>query len=124
MITGGDRYLDCQGVYSIAGSLRKQSLKEVNKELRGTGFFDPTISLPKHAAGGDVGILVGIQDVQLDPVLIAVLASVQVPLHRYMGVTDRVCRSSPILHHPHCQQPPVITLHKTVKQGWRTRTRI
>ena len=75
LITGGDKFLDCQGVNSIAGSLRKQSLKEVNKELRETGYFDPTIPLPKHAAGGDVGILVGIQDVQLDPVLIAVLPS-------------------------------------------------
>ena len=59
----------------IAGSLRKQSLKQVNKELRETGYLDPTVPLPKHAAGGDVGILVGIQDVQLDPILIAVLPS-------------------------------------------------
>ena len=38
LITGGDRYLDCQGVNSIAGSLRKQSLKQVNKE-QGNGLF-------------------------------------------------------------------------------------
>ena len=75
LITGGDRFFDCQGVNSIAGSLRKQSLKQVNKELRETGYFDPTVPLPKHAAGGVVGILVGIQDVQLDPVLVAVLPS-------------------------------------------------
>ena len=51
LITGGDRYLDCQGVNSIAGSLRKQSLKQVNKELRETGYLDPTVPLPKHAEG-------------------------------------------------------------------------
>ena len=75
LITGGDRFLDCQGVNLIAGSLKKQSLHKVNGELRATGFFDPTVPLPKHAGGGDVGILVGIQDVQLDPVLIGVLPS-------------------------------------------------
>ena len=75
LITGGDRFLNCQGVNSIAGSLKKQSLHQVNEELRGTGYLDPTAPLLKHAAGGDVRILVGIQDVQLDPVLIAVLPS-------------------------------------------------
>ena len=74
-ITGENRYLDCQGVNSIAGSLRKPSLKEVNRELRGTGFLYQSTPLPRHAAGGNVGVLVGIQDVQLDPVLIAVLPS-------------------------------------------------
>ena len=74
-ITGEDRYLDCQGVSSIAGTLRKQSLKEVNKELRRSGLIDQHIPLPKHTAGGNVGVLVGIQDIQLDPVLIAVLPS-------------------------------------------------
>ena len=74
-ITGENRYIDCQGVNSIADSLRKQSLKEVNKELKGTGLIDRKTALPKHAAGGTVGVLVGIQDVQLDPVLIAVLLS-------------------------------------------------
>ena len=75
LITGGDRFLDCQGVNLIAGSLKKQSLHRVNEELRETGFLDPTVPLPKHAAGENVGILVDIQDVQLDPVLIAVLPS-------------------------------------------------
>ena len=50
-ITGENRYIDCQGVNSIAGTLRKQSLKEVNRELRGTGFMDRNTPLPKHAAG-------------------------------------------------------------------------
>ena len=74
-INGEDRYLNCQGVSSIAGTLREQSLKEVNKELRRSGLIDQHIPLPKHAPGGNVGVLVGIQDVQLDPVLIAVLPS-------------------------------------------------
>ena len=74
-ITGEDRYLDCQGVSSIAGTLRKQSLKEVNKELRRSGLIDQHIPLPKHAVRGNVRVLVGIQDIQLDLVLIAVLPS-------------------------------------------------
>ena len=74
-IIGENMYIDCQGVNAIAGSLRKQSLKEVNRELRGTGFLDQNTPLPRHTAGGIVGVLVGIQDVQLDPVLIAVLPS-------------------------------------------------
>lgn len=64
-ITVKNRYIECQGVNSIAGSLRKQSLKEVNRELWGTGFLDRYTPLPKHAAGGTVGVLVGIQDVQI-----------------------------------------------------------
>ena len=72
-ITGEDRYLDCQGVNSIVGSLRKQSLKEVNKELKRSGLIDQHTPLPKYTAGGSVGVLVGIQDVQLDPILIVVL---------------------------------------------------
>ena len=74
-ITGGDKFLDCQGVNSIAGSLKKQNLHKVNDELRALNIFEPTVPLPKHSGGGDVGILVGIQDVQLDPVLVCVLPS-------------------------------------------------
>ena len=74
-ITGENRYLDCQGVNTIAGSLRKQSLKEVNKELRSFGLVDQHTPLPRYAAGGSVGVLMGKQDIQLDPVLIAVLPS-------------------------------------------------
>ena len=74
-ITGGDKFIDCQGVNSIVGNLKKQNLQEVNDELRASNFFEPTIPLPKYAGGGDVGILVGIQDVQLDPVLVCVLPS-------------------------------------------------
>ena len=75
LITGGDRFLDCQGVNSIAGSLKKQTLHKVNDELRAMNLIEPTVPLPKHSGGGDVGILVGIQDVQLDPVLVCVLPS-------------------------------------------------
>ena len=74
-ITGGDKFTDCQGVNSIVGNLKKQNLQEVNEELRASNFFEPTIPLPKYAGGGNVGILVGIQDVQLDPVLVCVLPS-------------------------------------------------
>ena len=74
-VTGEDKTIDCQGVNSITGSLRKQVLHEVNAELRDSGLIDQQLPLPKHTAGGDVSKLVGIQDVQLDPVLAAVLPS-------------------------------------------------
>ena len=74
-ITGGDKFIDCQGVNSIVGNLKKQNLHEVNDELRASNLLEPTVPLPKYAGGGDVGILVGIQDVQLDPVLVCVLPS-------------------------------------------------
>ena len=53
----------------------KQNLDEVNEELRASNLLEPTVPLPKYAGGGDVGILLGIQDVQLDPVLVCVLPS-------------------------------------------------
>ena len=45
--------------------------------------------------------------------------SVQVPLYRYMGVTDSIRRPTPIFLHPHHQQTAVIDVHKTVKQACR-----
>ena len=107
-ITGENRYLDCQGVNSIAGSLRKPSLKEVNRELRGTGFLDQNTPLPRHAAGGDVGVLVGIQDVQLDPVLIAVLPSgtglYRCPFIDIWGSQIAFAGPHPSFTTSHCQQ--------------------
>ena len=69
-IGGGGKFVECQGVNSIAGNLMKQDLNEVNEELRATSLLEPSVPLPRYAGGGDVGILLGIQDVQLDPVLV------------------------------------------------------
>ena len=74
-IAGGDKFVECQGVNSIVGNLKMQDLDEVNEEMRATGLLEPTVPLPRYAGGGDVGILLGIQDVQLDPVLVGVLPS-------------------------------------------------
>ena len=74
-INGGKKVTECQGVNLIAGNLDKQDLDEVNEELRTMDLLDPSVPLPKYAGGGEVGVLLGIQDVQLDPVLIAVLPS-------------------------------------------------
>lgn len=60
---------------SIAEELKKQFLEEVSMELRSSELIDPSIPLPEYAGGGNVGILVGIQDVRLDPVLLRTLPS-------------------------------------------------
>ena len=74
-ITVDDKIIDCHRVKSITGNLQKQDLQEVNAELDSSGLIDQQLPLPKHAAGGDVSVLIGLQDVRLDPVLIAVLPS-------------------------------------------------
>ena len=59
---------------SIAGELKKQSLEDVCMELQGSGLIDPNI-LPEYAGGGNVGLLVGIQDVRINPVILVTLPS-------------------------------------------------
>ena len=41
--------------------------------FRSFGLIDPTTPLPKCAGGGTVGLLLGIQDIRLDPVLVGTL---------------------------------------------------
>ena len=67
--------IHCHPVQSIARYLRRQDLQEVNTELQCSGLIDPSLPLPDYTAGGDVQVLVGLQDVRLDPILIAVLPS-------------------------------------------------
>ena len=57
------------------GNLEKQDLDEVNEELRAMNLLESTVPLPRYAGGGEVGVLLGIQDVHLDPVLVGVLPS-------------------------------------------------
>ena len=72
-ITRDYRDLGCQGVTTITSSLKKQDLTQVNEELRRTGLLDSSIPLPRYTAVGNIGMLIGMQHIQLDPVLIAVL---------------------------------------------------
>ena len=113
-ITRENRYLDCQGVNTIAGSLKEQSLKEVNKELRKFGLVDQHTPLPRYAAGGSVGVLVGIQDVQLDPVLIAVLPSsigiYRCPFVDMWGSQIAYAGPHPSFNTPYCQQDQFMRL--------------
>ena len=67
--------LDCQGISTIAGDIAEQPLNEGNRELRESGLISPDTPLPENAGGGPRGLLVGIQDIRLDPVLIATLPS-------------------------------------------------
>ena len=64
-----------QGMGSIAREFKKQTLDDVNMELRDSGMIDPSIPLPKYAGVGNIGLLVGIQEVRLDPVLLGTLPS-------------------------------------------------
>ena len=74
--TSGEYFgLNCQGIAKIAGDLKEQSLNEVNTELRRSGLINPDTLLPEYAGGGPLELLIRIQDVQLDPVLVAVLPS-------------------------------------------------
>ena len=98
-ITGENRYLDCQGLHHCS-DLRKQSLKELNKELLSFGLVDQHTLLPRYAVGGTAGVLVGIQGVQLDLGLIAVLPSgigvYRCPFVDMRRVTDRLRRGTPV----------------------------
>ena len=67
--------LNCQGITKIAGDIMEQSLTEVNTELRRSGLINPDTPLPKYAGGGPLDLLIGIQDIQLDLILIATLPS-------------------------------------------------
>ena len=50
-------------------------LNEVNEELRELGMINLETPLPEYAGGGDVGLLIRIQNVQFDPVLLGMLPS-------------------------------------------------
>ena len=53
----------------------KHPLQEINLELRDMEMVDLNAPLPKFTRGGSVGILIGLQDVSLDPILIGTLPS-------------------------------------------------
>ena len=67
--------LKCQGIKEITGELMKHPLQEINQELREMEMVDMNAPFPKFTGGGSVGILIGLQDVSLDPILIGTLPS-------------------------------------------------
>ena len=54
----------------------KHPFQEINKELRDAELIGIDAPLPEYTGRGQVGLLVGLQDVSLDSVLIGVLPSV------------------------------------------------
>ena len=60
------RELICQGIQEITGRLKKHPLQEIHEELRNIGI---NATLPEYTGGGQVSLLVGLQDISLDPVL-------------------------------------------------------
>ena len=73
--TGNFHNLKCQGIKEITGELMKHLLQEINQALRDMKMVDVNAPLPKFTGGGSVGILIGLQDVSLDPILIGTLPS-------------------------------------------------
>ena len=93
--------LTCQGIAKIAGDLEEQSLNEVNRELKRSGLInpDPTPTRvcwrrpsrpvdrnPGHSTGSSAGCSATGGD-----------WSLQVPVHRCMGLEPSLCWSSPIV---------------------------
>ena len=72
----GEYYsLQCKGMKSIMGDLTEHPLEEINRELRDSELVDLDTPVPEYTDGGRVGLLVGLQDVRLDPVLFGTLPS-------------------------------------------------
>ena len=65
--------IECHGVPNVTVPLPKFDLREVNKEFR-TVWNDPT-PLPPSVGGSPVGLLIGLQNITMDPVLIGILPS-------------------------------------------------
>ena len=56
------------------GPMKRYSLQEAQQELRNIkGGFDAP--LPEYTGGGEVSVLIGLQDISLDPVLLDILPS-------------------------------------------------
>ena len=58
----------CQGIKKITESFPHYDLAVVNKSVRKSGELSPETKLPKFIGGSKVKLLLGIKDVQLDPV--------------------------------------------------------
>ena len=52
-----------------------ETSRSSHTELRRSGLINPDTPLPAYAGGGPLDLLIGIQDIQLDPVLVATLPS-------------------------------------------------
>ena len=72
--SGSKKELQCQGMQSIMGPIKRYPFQEVQQELRNVkGRFEAP--LPEYTRGGEVSVLIGLQDISLDPVILGILPS-------------------------------------------------
>ena len=73
--SSGFHTIECLGMPQVTSKFNHYSLHEVNKELRATGIIHPDEPLPETVGGTPAHILLGIGNVDLDPVLLTTLDS-------------------------------------------------
>ena len=101
--SGRKRELICQGIQEITGRVKKYPLQEVHQEFRDAelGLDTPLL---EYTGGGQVSLLVGLQDISLDPVLIGILHSVlrvyQCPFFDVWGSSIAFAGPHPSFHNP------------------------
>ena len=105
--SGSKRELQCQGIQSITGPIKRYPLQEVQQELRNAkGGFDAP--LPEYTGGGEVSLLIGLQDISLDPVLLEILPSglrvYQCPFVDVWGSSIAFAGPHPSFHVPQPQE--------------------
>ena len=91
--------LECFGMPSVTAKFGRHSLESINKELRLTSkHISPAENLPASVGGTQVHLLIGIQDVDLDPKYIETLPSgtgvYRSPFVDIFG--SRVCYGGPV----------------------------
>ena len=81
---------------------------KINKELRDAKMIDVDTPLPEYTRGGYLGILVGLQDVSLDPILIGMLPSglgvYQCPFVDIWGSSIAYAGPHPSFRAPHIEE--------------------
>ena len=65
--------IECHGVPNVTVPFPKFDLREANKEFR--TIWDKSTPLPPSIGGSPVGLLIGLQNITMDPVLIGILPS-------------------------------------------------
>ena len=73
--TGQYHTLECLGMNGITAAFSRHNLKDINDEARQVLNIPSTQSLPPFVGGAKASLLIGIKDVNLDPVRIGTLES-------------------------------------------------